>query len=252
MPQPKACSGGLRRAVWTTAPSLAENAVEVADPLLMPAHLVLGVPGGQSPDQPPHGIALRAKIANEAEALGGAAQPRRGGHAAGIGLQRAAKTVKGARTTRAVTVLVVAAAAACSSPGGSGPPVKAATARPVTSPSVARSAQPTVPVNVYAHIRPGMINPNWRGDPVRVCVPNSLSNTVTVINPRTYKVIGEFPVGAAEPCDAVVGRLGVVRQRHRRQHPCPGQPGDRQARRTGARRRSLQPVTSPRMGRTRW
>jgi YVTN family beta-propeller protein len=27
-------------------------------------------------------------------------------------------------------------------------------------------------------------------------VPNSLSNTVTVINPRTYKVIGEFPVGA--------------------------------------------------------
>ena len=59
-----------------------------------------------------------------------------------------------------------------------------------------RPAQPPAPVNVYAHIRPGMINPKWRGDPVRVYVPDSLSNTVTVINPQTYKVIGEFPVGA--------------------------------------------------------
>jgi YVTN family beta-propeller protein len=41
-----------------------------------------------------------------------------------------------------------------------------------------------------------MINPKWRRDPVRVYVPNSVSNTVTVINPQTYKVIGQFPVGA--------------------------------------------------------
>ena len=40
-----------------------------------------------------------------------------------------------------------------------------------------------------------MINPKWLKDPVRVYVPNSLSNTVTVIDPQTYKVIGEFPVG---------------------------------------------------------
>jgi YVTN family beta-propeller protein len=39
-----------------------------------------------------------------------------------------------------------------------------------------------------------MINPRWRGDPLRVYVPNSLSNTVTVIDPETYKVIGQFPV----------------------------------------------------------
>lgn len=32
--------------------------------------------------------------------------------------------------------------------------------------------------------------------PARVYVPNSLSNTVSVINPRTYRVIDEFPVGA--------------------------------------------------------
>jgi YVTN family beta-propeller protein len=31
--------------------------------------------------------------------------------------------------------------------------------------------------------------------PARVYVPNSLSNTVSVINPRTYRVVDEFPVG---------------------------------------------------------
>jgi YVTN family beta-propeller protein len=70
------------------------------------------------------------------------------------------------------------------------------TARPPASPAVARPVQSAAPVNIYAHIRPGMINPRWRRDPVRVYVPNSLSDTVTVINPQTYKVIGEFPVGA--------------------------------------------------------
>jgi YVTN family beta-propeller protein len=40
-----------------------------------------------------------------------------------------------------------------------------------------------------------MVNPQWRNDPLRVYVPNSLSNTVTVIDPHTYKVIGQFPVG---------------------------------------------------------
>jgi YVTN family beta-propeller protein len=95
-----------------------------------------------------------------------------------------------------VMVLSVGAAAACSSPSGSVPRSKATTARPAAPAAVARPARPAVPVNVYAHIRAGMVNPKWRGDPVRVYVPNSLSNTVTVINPRTYKVVGEFPVGA--------------------------------------------------------
>ncbi len=93
-------------------------------------------------------------------------------------------------------LLMVLVAAACSSPGGSGPGATAEVARPATSAPVTRPAQRAAPVNVYAHIRPGMISPKWRGDPVRVYVPNSLSNTVTVINPRTYKVIGEFPAGA--------------------------------------------------------
>jgi YVTN family beta-propeller protein len=51
-------------------------------------------------------------------------------------------------------------------------------------------------LNVYAYIAPGMINPRWAHDPVRVYVPNSLSGTVTEIDPRTYRVIRTFPVGA--------------------------------------------------------
>jgi YVTN family beta-propeller protein len=48
---------------------------------------------------------------------------------------------------------------------------------------------------VYAHIGAGMMNPRWAGDPYRVYVPNSLSNTVTEISPRTYQVIRTFAVG---------------------------------------------------------
>ena len=50
-------------------------------------------------------------------------------------------------------------------------------------------------MNVYAHIAVGMMNPKWARDPYRVYVPNSLSDTVSEINPRTYKVIRTFAVG---------------------------------------------------------
>jgi YVTN family beta-propeller protein len=41
-----------------------------------------------------------------------------------------------------------------------------------------------------------MMNPAWAGDPLRVYVPNSLSNTVTEVDPGSYRVIRTFPVGA--------------------------------------------------------
>ena len=41
-----------------------------------------------------------------------------------------------------------------------------------------------------------MLSPVVRRFPSRVYVPNSMSNTVSVINPRTYRVIDEFSVGA--------------------------------------------------------
>jgi YVTN family beta-propeller protein len=48
----------------------------------------------------------------------------------------------------------------------------------------------------YAWTAPGMTNPRWARDEVRVYVPNSLSSTVTEIDSRTYRVIRTFPVGA--------------------------------------------------------
>ena len=50
--------------------------------------------------------------------------------------------------------------------------------------------------NVYAADRPGRFAPVVNRFPSRVYVPNSLSNTVSVINPSTYRVIDQFPVGA--------------------------------------------------------
>ena len=52
------------------------------------------------------------------------------------------------------------------------------------------------PHDVYAADRPGMLSSAVRRFPERVYVPNSESNTVSVIDPRTYKVIDNLPVGA--------------------------------------------------------
>ena len=51
------------------------------------------------------------------------------------------------------------------------------------------------PHNVYAADRPGRLSPAVSKFPSRVYVPNSESNTVSVIDPSTYKVIDQFPVG---------------------------------------------------------
>jgi YVTN family beta-propeller protein len=50
-------------------------------------------------------------------------------------------------------------------------------------------------VDVYAHTRAGMLAPAVAGVPSRVYVPNSLSNTVDVIDPTTLRVIDHFAVG---------------------------------------------------------
>ena len=49
--------------------------------------------------------------------------------------------------------------------------------------------------DVYAADRPGNLSPVVRNYPPRVYVPNSKSNSVTVIDAVTYKVVGYFPVG---------------------------------------------------------
>ena len=50
--------------------------------------------------------------------------------------------------------------------------------------------------NIYSADAAGDLSPVVRADPALVYVPNSLSNTVTVISQRTLKVIATFPTGA--------------------------------------------------------
>jgi YVTN family beta-propeller protein len=49
--------------------------------------------------------------------------------------------------------------------------------------------------DVWAADRPGRLAPAVRGIPERIYVPNSKSDTVTEIDPRTYKVLRTFRVG---------------------------------------------------------
>jgi YVTN family beta-propeller protein len=48
---------------------------------------------------------------------------------------------------------------------------------------------------VYEHALAGDMSPAVAGVPARVYVPNSESNTVSVIDPATFRVVSEFPVG---------------------------------------------------------
>ncbi|MFI2644867.1 beta-propeller fold lactonase family protein [Streptomyces sp. NPDC018610] len=51
------------------------------------------------------------------------------------------------------------------------------------------------PQDAYAADRPGRLSPVVKDFPSRVYVPNTNSNTVTVIDPKTYKVVETVPVG---------------------------------------------------------
>lgn len=48
------------------------------------------------------------------------------------------------------------------------------------------------PANVYSAAGPGMLSPGVKDVPSRVYVPNSKSDTVDIIDPNTYKIIGHF------------------------------------------------------------
>jgi len=121
------------------------------------------------------------------------------------------------RRSHLVTCLALVCATAlgaCSSSGKhSAPPTgsttpatksSSATSTPAPSPTTATAAganalpgMPPVldPNDIYAADRPNQLSPVIKGFPARVYVPNTLSNTVDVIDPATYQVIDEFPVG---------------------------------------------------------
>jgi YVTN family beta-propeller protein len=104
--------------------------------------------------------------------------------------------------TRALPALFLATVfsltAGCAS-GGSGQKAAripssqpAASASPVGLPGM---PPPLDPKDLYAADRPGRLSPVVKGFPSRVYVPNTGSDTVSVIDPATYKVIRTIPVG---------------------------------------------------------
>lgn len=66
-----------------------------------------------------------------------------------------------------------------------------------STPSAAKSplSKPAAaPLNLYVHTGVGMFSPAVKGIVPRVYVPNSLSSSVSVIDPRTFKVLYSFKV----------------------------------------------------------
>jgi YVTN family beta-propeller protein len=101
----------------------------------------------------------------------------------------------------AVTLIVVSVGVmAWSRHGDDSPPARASIA-----PSSGHQKKPKLverhlsragALDLYAHDHRGMISPVARRDLARVYVPNSASDSVDVIDPRTYKVVEHFSVGA--------------------------------------------------------
>ncbi|MEW2416822.1 hypothetical protein AB0953_24260 [Streptomyces sp. NPDC046866] len=72
------------------------------------------------------------------------------------------------------------------------PPAKAVQ---VARPALAGMPPLLDPKDVYAADRPNRLSPVVKDFPSRVYVPNTASNTVSVIDPKTYKVVQTIPVG---------------------------------------------------------
>jgi YVTN family beta-propeller protein len=71
--------------------------------------------------------------------------------------------------------------------------------RPIAAqtPSTPLPGMPPVldPRNVYSETRSGNLAPLVRSFPDRIYVPNSVSNTVDIIDPKTFKIVSSFKVG---------------------------------------------------------
>ena len=142
------------------------------------------------------------------------------------------------RSTSLVVLVVSLVATACGSSGAGAPRTASTTtttrsdATTTTTTSAADPITGAGPgVNVYAHTQAGDLSPAVAGVPDRVYVPNTLSNTVDVIDPSTLTVIDHFAVGDDAPArGAVLRPLDVVRERQQGQHPHPDRPMHGQAR----------------------
>ncbi|MFC9120733.1 beta-propeller fold lactonase family protein [Streptomyces sp. NPDC057067] len=102
---------------------------------------------------------------------------------------------------RALTAaaLLVAALAACAAPADHARPAasrtEAAADRPAAPAGLPGMPPVLDPEDIYAADRAGKLAPAVKDFPSRIYVPNTNSNTVSVIDPATYKVVETIPVG---------------------------------------------------------
>ena len=89
----------------------------------------------------------------------------------------------------------------------------------LTVPAFAQNPLPGMPAiqnpaDIYAADHAGPLNPAVRNYPTLVYVPNSKSDSVDVIDPKTFKIVGHFPSGGKEPQHVVpqydLKRLWVI------------------------------------------
>jgi YVTN family beta-propeller protein len=98
-----------------------------------------------------------------------------------------------------LAALAVLAAGCGASPGtrrSTAPsPARAAAARPAVAPGLPGMPPVLDPHDLYAADHAGRLSPVVRGFPSLVYVPNTESNTVSVVDAPTYKVVRTIPVG---------------------------------------------------------
>jgi YVTN family beta-propeller protein len=160
-----ACGRGSAEGVGELTPVAGEDGA-----VLVEGHAARPGPGSKD-EEAGHGTghhepALVGESAGSADGFGGGRSPA-------------------ARPTAAAAVLVEPDRAT-SSTAASG---AAATVTPTTPPPA-----PAGP-NLYAETTAGKLAPSVRDIPLRVYVPNSDENTLTVIDPATFTVIGKIPTG---------------------------------------------------------
>ena len=102
---------------------------------------------------------------------------------------------------------------------------------------------PLDPHDVYAADRVGQGLARPRAAPGRASMSPTAANTVDVIDPRTYRVVGHFRTGALpQHVDALLRPEDAVGRQRRGQQPHPDRPAHRQAGQAGAGGRPVQPL----------
>ncbi|MEV8567802.1 YncE family protein [Streptomyces sp. NPDC051322] len=110
--------------------------------------------------------------------------------------------ITGKRTTVLLAAVLLAALSACGSPEKKSAPQHPTTeaAAPAVKQKTAPAGLPGMPPvldpkDLYTADRPNQLSPVVKDFPSLVYVPNTQSDTVTVIDPKTYKVVRTIPVG---------------------------------------------------------